>query len=85
MTLEVCSPSVMRYSTIASSGWASRIDLAVSSNWSIGATRLDPAETEVASTARVSAQLLMAGVSGVSGTSKVPEAPNRRAAKLAFG
>ena len=32
VTFEVCSPSVMRYSTIASSGCASRIDFAVSSN-----------------------------------------------------
>ena len=31
VTFEVCSPSVMRYSTIASSGCASRIDFAVSS------------------------------------------------------
>lgn len=58
------------------------MDLQVSSSWSIGASNVEPAETEVASGASVSAQLSIAFESGVNGTSNVPEAPNRKAAKL---
>ena len=57
----------------------------VNSNWSIGTSKVEPAETEVDSGASVSAQLSIAFESGVNGTSNVPEAPNRNAAKLEFG
>ena len=45
-------------------------------------SRLDPADVDVDSTASVSAQPSMAMESGVNGTSKVPLAPKRNAAKL---
>ena len=73
------------YSSSASSGCCSRMSLNVSSSSSSGASRFEPDDTDVASTASVSAQLPMAMLSGVSGTSNVPEAPKRTAAKLASG
>ena len=57
----------------------------MSNNWSIGTSKVEPAEMEVDSGASVSAQLSIAFESGVNGTSNVPEAPNRNAAKLEFG
>ena len=51
-------------------------------SWSSGASSEDPDDTLVASGTSVVAQLRIAAASGVSGTSSVPDAPKRTAAKL---